>query len=311
MKLTNTTGLPQVFMNVAERLLNSHPKFDNSVFSVTELLKSEKQIVYQRRYDSVIENDVQKSCALIEGTAFHHLLEEEADKMEGMVSEQRFTIPFDDVSISGGFDLMDTNSWVLYDYKNTKIASVDKALAGKDDKWKKQLYMYATGCEVLYKKRPAIGILIAMTKDHSMVKASLDPDYPQNPVQMIEYDLMDAEFQSQVLAESETKARRCKHLMETGEEPEPCTYEDMWCSEDWAIRKPDGKKALKVFDNPDSALAYYHDTLKDPAYRIYHRVKEPINCKLYCNCRSVCPQGKAMCEREAICEDVTDTIIPF
>ena len=38
MRLTNTTGLPDTLVRVAEKLANNHPVFDRSKYSVTEVL---------------------------------------------------------------------------------------------------------------------------------------------------------------------------------------------------------------------------------------------------------------------------------
>ena len=49
MRLTNRTGLPEPVLLMAERYVNSHPTFDDNKYSVTELLKSIRQIVLSRR----------------------------------------------------------------------------------------------------------------------------------------------------------------------------------------------------------------------------------------------------------------------
>lgn len=314
MKVTNRTNLPKPLVDLAEELVNNHPVFENNRFSVTELLKSEQQIVLQRRMAEEIEMDVQDTFALWEGTAIHKLMEDTFPD-EDYITEERSEVEISpNLFISGGFDCLKKDSWELIDYKNTKIPAINDALAGKDDKWRFQLYFYALLIERKYGKRPEKGTIIAMAKDFSRVKASTQAGYPQEPVQPIVYDLMDNETATEVFAFYKDKAESVYKVLANNEEPSPCTFGDMWCDENWAIIKKGGSRAIPggVFDNPNDAYNHWC-TLPDRAnLRIWHRVKEPTNCRYYCSCRDFCKQWQSIKNNDmSISEDVTDKIIPF
>lgn len=316
MKLTNVTGLDERWVEVAEQLFNNHPKFENNKFSVTELLKSEKQVVLQRRHDADIEIDIQRAFALLEGTAFHEIVERVTTESEALKNkwlvEQRLEYEIaDGIFVSGGFDALHKETWTLHDQKNTKLAAIEKAKDGNDDKWFRQLTLYSILIEMAYGKKPTKGYITAMAKDHSYIKAMNDSSYPKYPVQIIEFDLSNPVERKMIWEEAKDKAMRIKEILDNNLEPAPCTYSDMWCDENWAIMKPDAKRALKKFDSPTKALDEYMKMDKRDDYRIYHRVSDPNNCACYCPCFQFCEQGKKALEIESICKDVTDEILPF
>lgn len=316
MKLTNVTGLDERWVEVAEQLFNNHPKFENNKFSVTELLKSEKQVVLQRRHDDEIEIDIQRAFALLEGTAFHEIVERvttESEKLKNKwLVEQRLEKEIaPGIFISGGFDALNRETWTLHDQKNTKLAAIEKAKDGTDDKWFRQLVLYSILIEMESGDKPTEGYITAMAKDHSYIKAKNDADYPKYPVQVIKFDLSNPVESKIIWEEAKDKAIRIKDILDNNLEPAPCTYADMWCDENWAIMKPNAKRALKKFDNPMMALEEYMKMDKKEEYRIYHRVSDPNNCACYCPCAQFCEQGKKALEMESICEDVTDEILPF
>ena len=320
MKLTNKTGIPTPLMMLAEKCINSHPVFDNNRYSVTELLKSERQIVLSRRYADKIEQDIQDTFGMWSGTAIHEGLEKiVSDHPElSLITEQRFELDLGDgLELSGGFDLYDKESNILYDYKTTKVATYNSNLSGKETKWVKQLYMYTLGIEKLFGKKPDKVIIVAMLKDQSKVKASVDSGHPQHPIMMIEWDMKDIEKFSEAFIEAKNKAVRIREMIINGEEPPLCSYEDCWCTEDWCIKKPGAKKADKKFNNAEEAYEYYTSLPieKQQERRVFHRVSDFKNCRDYCTCSEFCSQWQANKEHEAFEEDVTDDLafdyIPF
>ncbi len=299
---------------LATDLVNNHPRLEDNRFSVTEMLNSEQQIVLARRHDGEIEIDVQETFPLWEGTAMHKLLEAYTPQ-ERYIAEQRGEVEISPgLFISGAFDCLDRETWTLIDYKNPKIPSVQDAIRGKDDKWKRQMYFYALIIERTLGKRPKTATIVAMCKDHSRVKAKNDPSYQQEPIAQIEYDLMDEEFATEVMCDYETKAKRLWEVLSKNLDPVPCTYGDMWCSETWAIMKKGASRAMPggVFDDPNSAYDKWLSLKDRDGYRIFHRVSEPTNCTTYCKCRGICPQWRRIQEMDiSVIEDVTDRIIPF
>lgn len=308
MKLTNKTGLPMPVVKMAEKLINSHPSFDDSKFSVTELLKSTRQIVLSRRFSDVIEMDVQDTYNMWSGTSIHEGLEREASLLEEYVPETRFELDLGEgLTLSGGFDLYDKENNILYDYKNTKVATYKSNISGDEDKWIKQLYLYTLGIESLYGKKPEKVVVVAMLKDHSKIKSQVEAGYPQHPIMMIEWNIDDIEKYSSALEDARDKAIEVREYLISGDEPPACSYSDCWCTEDWAIKKPEAKRADRKFDSPEEAFNAYIDlSIADrEKKRIFHRVSDFKNCRDYCTCSAFCAQWKANEGHEAFEEDVT------
>ena len=320
MKLTNRTSLPEPLVLLAERYVNSHPAFDNGTYSVTELLRSVRQVVLSRRFSEQIEQDVQDTFNMWSGTGVHDSLEivaNEHPELE-LITEERFSLDLGEgISVSGGFDLYDRKSRVLYDYKTTKVATYESNRDGREDKWLKQLYLYCLGIEKLYGDKPEKVVIVAMLKDHSKMKVGLKSGYPEHPIMMIEWDVSDILQFEGVLGEYKDKAMVCRSLLENGDEPPMCTFSDCWCTEDWCVKKPGAKKADKKFDTPEEAVEYYEGLPAESRKerRILHRVSDFNNCRNYCTCSGFCSQGQKNKDFEAFEEDVTDELesgyVPF
>lgn len=317
MKITNKTNLPAPVVRMAERMIKSHPVFSNNIYSVTELLKSPRQIVLNRRLNDNLEVDIQDTYPMWSGTAIHDALAETVKELNGDYAvEERFYLPItEDIKISGGFDLYDKTNKILYDYKNTRVRTYQDNRDGKSDKWLRQLYLYQKGIEAFYFEKPEKVIIIAFLKDHSKQKAKNDPAYPQHPIQMIEWDVSDLNLEEEYMEDFVNKAIEVKRILDNEEEPGDCSLEDCMVTEDWIVKKPENKRALKKFDNPEEAFDFYtKESEKNPELRIFHRVSDFLACKDYCQCREYCTQALTN-ESKEICEDVTDEpydkYIPF
>ena len=312
MRLANETGLPMPIVKVAQAQVNSHPRMDDRIFSVTEVLKSVRQIVLARLHADEIEMDVQDTFSMWNGTAIHYLLQKAAEDVPGLISERRLEISFGGFRLSGEFDLLDTSTNTLYDYKTSKVSTIDKNRTLKEDKWLRQLYLYAEILEMLGYERPKRGCIVAMATDHSKVKAENQSGYPKHPIQMLTWDLDDGAFASKVSADALRNMKDADiYIRNPDEELPECTYSDCWCTEDWAIIKKGSTKAYKRFDTEEEARRFY-ETMDKDSYRIYHRVSDFMNCRLYCQCSRFCSQWQKMKDAEKICEDITDLeYVPF
>ena len=313
MRLTNNTGLPETLVKVAERLVNNHPVLDGNCYSVTELLKSVRQIVLAREHAGEIEMDVQDTFSMWNGTAIHALLEEAAKDIDRFEGEQRLEAEIDGIVISGAYDLYDKESFTIYDYKTSKVASIEANRRLDETKWLEQLYRYRRLRKLNGLSVPGRGIVIAMATDFSKIKAQTQAGYPEHPIQMLEWNLDDEEFEERSVQSAVEKAKAAKALIESGDEPPLCTYSDCWCTEDYAIIKHGGKRADKVFKTADEAFECFFGEAKYDRnkYSVYHRVSDFKNCRNYCQCAPFCEQWKGMQDHGEICEDITDTYVPF
>lgn len=314
MVLTNETGLPIPVVRMAEKLVHSHPDMDEKRFSATETLKSVRQIVLGRKHGSEIVQDVQDTFSMWIGTAVHDALEKAGDDTEWAITETRLEAALGDFILSGEFDLLETDSNTLVDYKTTKVATIDKNRTLKEDKWLRQLYIYAWLLEKNGYERPKKGRIVAMAMDHSKVKARNQSGYPQHPIQILEWELDDRSYEEKVISEVLSTMGKAAKCLADPDEPIPeCTYADCWCDEDYAVKKKGAQKALKKFGTEDEARTFYGTLGKPEEYRILHRVSGFINCSIYCQYAPFCSQWQALKDKELSMEkDITDEeYIPF
>lgn len=313
MRLTNETGLPDTIVKVAERLVNSHPDMGGNRYSVTELLKSVRQIVLGRIHADEIQMDVQDTFSMWNGTAIHAMLEEASKGIDRFEGEQRLEAEIDGVVISGAYDLYDRETETIYDYKTSKIASIEAERKLDETKWLEQLYRYRRLRKLNGLSVPVRGVIIAMATDFSKMKAETVAGYPEHPIQMLEWTLDDEGFEERSIQSAVSKAKEAIALIENGNEPPLCTYSDCWCTEDYAVKKHGAKRADKVFRTADEAFRYFFEEkrLDRNQYSVYHRISEFSNCRNYCQCAPFCSQWDKNKDHTEVCEDITEQYVPF
>lgn len=320
MRVRNETGLPDPIVRIAQDLTSSHPRMDDRQFSATEVLNSVRQIVLKRRHYDEIERDVQDCFKLWLGTAVHDKLERVAVDNPEYITETRLEMPVDTITgrftLSGEFDLLDIRNNILYDYKTTSVATIDGNRSLKEDKWLRQLYVYAEMIEkCMSRPRPEKAVIIAMATDWSKMKTLQSASYPRHPIQMLEWPLDDAGYREKVMAEVRNKMETAEHYLENPDEELPkCTNADCWCTEDWAIMKEGASRAVKTFTDEETARGYYLNLSEEDRkkLRLYHRTSDYRNCRLYCDCAPFCSQWARNCHLEKVAEDITDVdFIPF
>ena len=261
MKLTNKTGLPRTVVRLCEMWMNSHPMMDENTISVTESLRSVRQIVLRRRHYDEIEVDCNDMLEAIFGTVMHYGLEEAGKSLikEGvdLVTETRFELDLGDgYKLSGGFDLYDKETLTLTDYKNCKVYKYESNAKGEEDAFARQLYLYSLGIEKLYGRKPENYEIVVLIRDHSKLKAGRDSSYPQHSMMMIKWNNSDLEVFKDSIDTAKEKIIEVKKLLESGDEPPLCTFSDCFCTEDWCIRKNGAKRADKRFESPEEAIDF-------------------------------------------------------
>lgn len=277
MKVTNSMGLPQAFVNAVN--LEKHNK--EGCYSATTLLKGACETILGNRHFDEIEVDVADCVWQIWGTAVHSIFEKAG--IEGL-KEESFEVPVGNSKVTGRVDLFDEKNNVLYDWKT---ASTYKITFNDFEDWRKQGLIYAWLMKqngVIVKKCR----FIALLKDHSKSKAKTDPQYPQKPVWNYEFDVTEealAEIEKFIIAkvqELETQSQKAD------EEITPCTAEERWATEDkWAVMKNGRKTALKLCNSEEEAKSFSGDYIE-------FRQGESRKCADYCNCKDFCPFYKAL-----------------
>lgn len=295
MILTNRTGLPDTLVRVTERVVNGHPAMDDSTFSVTELLKGTKELMLARRHRDELSMDVQQAFSLWSGSAVHALLEAASTDYE-CLAEKRFSLnlgmwdeSLEGCWLSGSPDFYDPKTWTLYDYKDTKVAQYDRASTLADPDWLYQTLAYAHMLRDVGYRVEHITI-VAMMKDHSAIKAETTAGYPRFPIQAISYDkyVWDGEMDAEMKGVFTNKVHEVLNMRELGDdEIPPCTPDERFEDEDWALMKPGTKKAFRRFKSKEEAeLAL--EAIGKGGMEVVHRPGDPKKCRLYCPCAPFC-----------------------
>lgn len=276
MKYTNKLNLPEAI--VRSCVESEVPASDR--YSVTELLKSPKEIVLTRRHWDDIEVDVSECVNMIFGSAVHKVLEENSE--DGVETETKMECKFGKYTLVGKFDRRDLKGQTIEDYKTCTVSKVSKGDFSNDYK---QGMMYAL---MTYK---TTGVLIRklkfynLMKDWSKIKKESISNYPVAPIYVWEYDVKDSDYDFIVDYINE----KFKQI----EDIRPCTDEERWYT---------GTK-YAVYKNPgDKRAAYVADAEQDAHDYITHkcggvgeiqiRKGEYVKCKHYCNVCKFCEQCK-------------------
>ena len=287
MIITNKFNLPQAFVEMAQ----CEESFKDNEIRVTSLLNGHCEEELKRRFSTEITQDVSDMIWMLFGTAAHAVLENQAETAT-QFKEERLKMPISNSVLTGKSDLYDAKTKTITDYKTT---SVWKIIYKDYENWEKQLMLYAMmwrywgfpveKCEI-----------IAILKDHSKLKARLDPlGYPQLPVQKITFEVTDAKIE----AIKEYAIKRVKEreaYKELGYEEIPmCTAEERYnTGEKYAVMANNRKKALRVLEDYAEAKKWMADNGGD---YINVRRSEDKKCNEYCTVKDFCPhkRGEKQC----------------
>lgn len=243
------------------------------------------------------------------------------------IAERRFfmdidgkSVPgFDPLRISGAADLVDLHEKTVYDFKFTSgWAVMDARKSGKPD-WRYQLsmlamlaregkYMVAGDMPVddpgdrmiglhagdrryLLQGRPieiTHGKIVAVVRDWTKTQALKNPDWPQQPVAVIDMDILpDAEVRDWL----DMRIEALKFALDGGDVP--CTDEERWAKQGkWAVHKSGVQKAAKLADTEDelSAWIFANRSKLGGDYRIEERPAVYTRCNQYCSAAPFCRQ---------------------
>ncbi len=275
MKITNKNNLPIAFVNLA----NEQREYKEKRYSVTTILAGTKSILLHKKYDDVLEQDVEDMIAMLFGTAMHYVLEH-ADKTD--MKEIRLEKEIiDGYFLTGAFDLYNEKDYAIEDYKTGKVA---KVMGNDFEDWRKQGLQYAWLCR-------HHGIIVdklkfhVLIKDWSKLKAKYDSAYPQHPIWTWHYKIS-----SRDMMEIEdfifTKFKELIYFEGKSFIP-PCSEKERWnTGSKFAIMKRGKKRALKVFNSKREAESNMTGDY------IEERKGEDIKCEYYCLANRFCDYYK-------------------
>lgn len=276
MRYTNKFNLPQAFVKACS--VERHNK--GGRISATTLNKGTKEIILSDRHWDELEADVSDSIWAIFGTAIHDIFEKSEDNN---FHEEDFFEEIDGMTVTGRVDSFDLENGVIYDWKS---ASVYKVQFRDFADWKRQGLTYAW---LITRQGLTVNKcrFVALLKDHSKTKASVDPSYPQSPVFTYEFDVTEDDLKA---TEERIRAKiadikQARALKD--DEIAPCTKEERWADDDkYAVMKDGRKTALRVFDNEEDAERYISSVGGN--LRIEHREAVSRKCSGYCPCKEFC-----------------------
>ena len=287
MLITNKANLSQPLVDA---VLNDGYSRGNSDISVTQLIDPPRKVELIRRHDDKLEEDVSDRIFALFGQAIHTILER-ADRTGDV--ENRLYATVGPWTVSGQFDRVALiedveGKHVLQDYKTAKVGELMRGVKAERELQLNCLAYLARLHGYSVDKLEAIFIL----RDWSKVRAAKDPTYPQKQVEVVELPLWPAWRAAMYMTERTALHRNVRE----GTIPLPdCTDEERWASpEKFAVKKPNTKRALRLFDTEEAALEYIVTEKKAKGAYVEHRPGENIRCAFYCAAAPVCDQWQAI-----------------
>lgn len=266
--LTNKYGLPLAIVEAVKR----DPYVGGGDISTTALIDAPQRRTLLYRHKDSIDEDVSQRVWSLLGQAVHHILERSG--VDGVRVEERLYASVEGWQISGQFDRVDGNT--LQDYKVTTVSKFQ----GDRTAWTQQLNILRWLC---YKNDIDIDKLeiVAILRDWSQSRKDADGSYPLANIVVANIDVWPIAKTEAFIVE-----RVKLHQKARAGERIPCTNDDRWYSGDtWAVRNPNHKRALRVFQNRHEAEAFKTDSTI-----VEHRPGEYRRCENYCEVSRFCPQ---------------------
>ena len=288
MIITNKLNMPDAFVKAIQ---NSRHNADKSL-SATTLLKGTKEIILTDRHFDEITIDASDEVWAVFGTAVHSILEHQEDEA---FKEESFSVPAapgSEWKITGKVDRYNMATETIEDWKT---ASVWKVIYKDFQDWRTQGLIYAwllreSGLNVRHIR------FVALLKDFSKTEAIKNPDYPQSPAFIYEFDVNNSELEG-VKDRAMYKALAVRDNWNTpDDEIEPCTPEERWATPTkWAVMKEGRKTAVKVCTTQEEAEDFIEDLEKEKdKHFVEERKGQDKKCSDYCACCEFCSYYKSL-----------------
>lgn len=276
-KITNKTGLPSAFVNMA---INDQYEKKPKHYSVTTLLSPILMTLLSQRYE--VEVDVSDLIWMLFGTAVHSILEKH-DKTG--YSEIRMEVPIKGgYYFTGKFDLYNEKDFSIEDYK---VTTAWKVLNEDFDDYKKQGLMYAWLLRKTQQKHVSKLKFHLLLKDWKKNDLLRFENYPEKPVWTWKYQIRESDF---IEIEKFIKDRLSQLIYYENKplnEIPICSLEERWNMGDkYAVMQNGNKRAKRVFDDKIEAEKYRIEKGYD---YIEKRPGIDKRCEDYCEYNSVCP----------------------
>lgn len=259
--------------------------------STTEMLQPPQLRGLTLRHHAGLTQDCADMIWMFFGTAVHAALEHSAPKDHIVEQKMEWRDPASGWVVHGTPDAL---SWttvrdgLVTDWKTTMV----RGLKYDKPEWEAQANVYAHLARL--NGYSITGVVVwAFLRD-------FDPrlrgdDYPAAPVCRVDVPLWDAERAHTFLL-----TRLALHQAAAEGQWEDCTPEERWKRSTYALwsRKPDAKRATRVFPTLHAAEAYAEAVTERPKkwkdwFEVEERGGEALRCIAYCPVSNVCSQWGA------------------
>lgn len=292
MTITNNAGLPKVFLDFAKA--DKYSRGDADI-SVTQLIDSPRVRMMKEHYRDALTSDVSDMIWALFGTAVHHVLET-AKEEKGVVMEQRMMAEVNGWTLSGAVDYQrvypvgDGTGEMACDVIDYKVTSVWSVIYGKED-WVRQLNCYAYLIEKNKSAKVKNLQICAICRDWNRRDAMMKPDYPQQPVVLIDIPLWSEDERRGYVEGRIAMHQEAQMKYDLDQEWTLCSNDERWAKPDtFAVKAKNRKRALRVLPTREAAEDYINNS-EDKNLVIEHRVGEFTRCSNnYCGVADKCGQ---------------------
>ncbi len=299
MRLTNKLNLPQP---IVEAIANSGYSKGLSRFTATSLIEPTQISILKERHAEELEEDAADLIYSLQGQSIHTILERAALKLseQGYISERRFYIEVNGVTVGAQIDVFHKPTGKLQDYKVTSLYSVKE---GAKEEYVKQLniqaYIIKNGYEIIdgkkhyhhYKVKELE--IVAILRDWSKAEAERSPELPQHQVTLLAVPII-PEHEVLGYIKERVLERLTSLELPSAMLPE-CSAEERWAKPDvWAIMKKGLKRAVRLCYNAEAAQIALEAA--GPGHSIVFRQGVSTRCERYCPVKNKCSQYKKMQE---------------
>lgn len=287
MVITNKLGLPQAVVDLVKDNEGHELNWDR--YSVTELLGSTREIILNRRYDNVIEQDVSQMTNLILGSAVHNLIEK-YDKTN--MAEYKLECKVGSKTLVGRVDLYDEVNHTIVDWKT---ATVMKVLKQDFKDYDKQGLMYSwlaiKNC--LYVGKYKFILFLKDWTARELRLAKLKGDfYPESAIYVYEVNIT-ADLLNATENEIKDKINELELAEQLADDELPDCEETWYTGDKWAVYKNlTDARAQRVLDTEKEA----NDYVAAKGGKVMFRKGQHRKCQDYCSCCEYCKYYK---ERKA------------
>jgi hypothetical protein len=267
MIVTNLHGLPLPLVRAVEN--DPYDRGDADI-SVTQLIRPPRQVELERLHKDELTEDASDRIWALCGQIGHLILERAANV--GM-TEHRLAVTRLGWKISCAVDLWD-KQWVC-DYKFCSGWAIKD---GPKKEWIEQTNMQRliaieNGFDVTNIQ------IVAILRDWSVMEAKRNPDFPQSQVQVYNLPIWSKEEAEEWLIFAVLGHQAARRKL-----PE-CTAAERWeRPTKFAVKKNGAKRALKLYDTMDEAMA----ALPEKGHAIEKRPGEQVRCENYCSVAQYC-----------------------